>query len=467
MVRDMSRGAHTGLLVVHGIGAQDRGETLRKLARGLQTVDRDFALHDAGDGLTATLGGQPLRFYEVYWADIVKGDVTRGAFQIDELQSLSWFPWFNIRRGNYRRGRYSWITLAWWCVALPIANFFVLFAYYGAGLFAQIFSDSTTTRERRTDRRAALTTLDGLLDEYVGDVFTYVNSAAHAFYRDEGEPPVPPELEEAFARIVERFYEQLLKADADGCETIHIVSHSLGTVVMYHALSGFGFDPARADADRIRIAKNRISRVYTIGSPLEKIRFFWPRIAPVADRAVDVRFRWDNFVSFFDPVSGMLRSFDDFGGVANHRLLGGGFILGHVVYEHSPVFLESLVEGLCGRRIPFQRGLKARLWDDVVLLGETLLGPVALALVLAAGASLFLLAAMLLPFLGSLTVRWFLPPQTWAPVVDRVSMIFLALMVLAFLVAPMIRAAKVHSRYWSVNSSHGVSASATRAHCRD
>jgi len=456
-----------GLLVVHGIGAQERGETLRKLARGLQTVDRDFALQDAGDGLTATLGGHPLRLYEVYWAEILRGDVTRGAFQMGELQSLSWFPWFNIRRGNYQRGRYPWITLAWWCVALPIANFLTLFAYQGARLFAQIFSGSRPPRERWSDRPTAPWTLDRLLDEYVGDVFTYVNSAAHAFYRDDGEPPVPRGVEDAFAQIVERFYEQLLKADADGCETIHVVSHSLGTVVMYHALSGFGFDPARADADRIRLAKNRIARVYTIGSPLEKIRFFWPRIAPIGGRTADMRLRWDNFVSFFDPVSGMLRSFDDWGPVTNHRLLGGGFILGHVVYEHSPVFLESLVEGLCGRRIPFQRGLKARLWDDAVLLGETLLGPAALAIVLAAGASLFLLAAMLLPFLASLIVRWFLPPDTWAPVVDRASVILLALMVLALLAAPMIRAAKVHSRFWTVNRSHGVSASATRAHGRD
>src|SRR6185436_15851352 len=225
-----------------------------------------------------------------------------------------------------------------------------------------------------------------VLDEYAGDVLSYVNSAGKAFYRENGEPKVPSQVQDAFPRIVQRFYDQLLKAHSDGCDTIQVVSHSLGTVVTYHALSGFGFDRGRADAESIRAAKAMVSRVYTIGSPLEKIRFFWPRIAPVGTPAPDMNLRWDNFVSFFDPVSGTLRSFEDWGTVSNHRLLGGGFILGHVVYEHSPVFLSALTEGLCGRRISFERGLEARLWDLLVLLGETLFAPAALAVVLAVGA---------------------------------------------------------------------------------
>jgi hypothetical protein len=75
------------------------------------------------------------------------GEVTRGAFQMNEVQSLSWFPCFNIRRGNYPSGSYSFFKLAVWCVALPIVNFFVLFAYYGAGFFAQIFAGAEGKRE--------------------------------------------------------------------------------------------------------------------------------------------------------------------------------------------------------------------------------------------------------------------------------------------------------------------------------
>ena len=125
---------HTALLVVHGIGAQERGETLAKLTSGLRRVDRDSVSNDIHDGVVATIGGQSVRLYEVYWADLLKGDLARGGFQIKELQSLSWFPWFNIRRGNYQPGSYSFLKLAWW---------------------------------------------------YAGDVFSYANSAGKAFRRPD------------------------------------------------------------------------------------------------------------------------------------------------------------------------------------------------------------------------------------------------------------------------------------------
>lgn len=119
--------------------------------------------------------------------------------------------------------------------------------------------------------------IDALLDEYVGDVFSYVNSAGSAFYRDAGEAPIPAAAEQAYGHIVQRFYDQLVKADTDGCAAIHVVAHSLGTVVAYHALTGLRFDRAmRTDAEAIRSAMSKVRRLYTIGSPLEKIRFFWP-----------------------------------------------------------------------------------------------------------------------------------------------------------------------------------------------
>ena len=131
----------TALLVVHGIGAQKPGDSIEKLAKGLRLADPGFVPHVDGTGVTsATVGGHPVRLYEVYWADLLMGDAVRGTFLINELQSLSWFPLFNLRRGNYRSRSYSVIKLAWWCVALPIFNFFALFAYYGAGFFAQIFA---------------------------------------------------------------------------------------------------------------------------------------------------------------------------------------------------------------------------------------------------------------------------------------------------------------------------------------
>ena len=442
--------AHTALLVVHGIGAQKRGETVKKLAKGLRLVDEGFTPTEVGAGLTATLGGRPVRLYEVYWADLLQGDATRGTFLLNELQSLSWFPWFNLRRGNYRARRYSVIRLAWWCVALPIVNFFLLFAYYGGGVFVEVLAPAFGRATRKTRGKRPLTALDGFLDEYAGDVVNYVNSAGHAFYRERNEPAVPPQIAAVFPQIMRCFHDQLLQAHADGCDTIQVVAHSLGTVVSWHALSGFGDDAARADAAAIDAARAKVTRVYTIGSPLEKIRFFWPRITPAATTRHGMNLRWDNFVSFFDPVAGLLKTYDDWGAVVNHRLLGGGFIMGHVVYEHSKVFLDALTEGVCGACLPMPRPLKQRFWGALVLLGETLVAPVGLLMVLAAGAALYVGVAMLIPFVASWIVRWFVPTGTWQPIVDTASLVLLGMMTLAFLVAPKNRASKVHEQFWAV-----------------
>src|SRR5262249_10216841 len=120
---------HTALLVVHGIGAQQPGETVGKLLNGFKTLGPDAIVGSENGRPTVTVGGRLVHLYEVYWADLLKGDPTHQTFLMDELQSLSWFPWLNLRCGLYRGCRYSIVKLAWWCAALPIINFFVLFAY--------------------------------------------------------------------------------------------------------------------------------------------------------------------------------------------------------------------------------------------------------------------------------------------------------------------------------------------------
>jgi hypothetical protein len=459
---------HAALLVVHGIGAQEPNGTLHKLVEGLGRIDRDFAPRVDGPALVATFAGQPVRLYEVYWADLLRGDVTRGTFLMNELQSLAWFPWFNLRRGNYRRAAYSATRLAWWCVVLPVVNFFVLFAYYGAGVFAQLLSGADGKRPRlehegdlsRLGRKVlghggTLTQVDRLLDEYAGDILNYVNSAAQAFYRADGEPPVPPEVEGVQKRIVQRFYDQLVAAaETEGCRTISVVAHSLGTVVAYHALSGFDADDHFPVPDRVRGAVRKVSHLYTIGCPLEKIRFFWPRVAPpVASANSDTTIRWHNFVSFLDPVAGVVRTFTDWGPVVNHRLLGGGFLSAHVVYERSAAFLTTLGAGLGAGAVRLYRSPGERIRDALLLTAETLLAPALLALVLVVGAGLFVVVALLVPYALSWTVRWWLAPEVWGPIVDTASLVGLGAMVLTFLVAPAVRASAAHRRYW-VRDSH-------------
>lgn len=453
---------HTALLVVHGIGAQDPGETLAKLATGLRRLDGASVPAEITDGMRATVGAREIRLYEVYWADLHKGEKARGAFDIQEAQSLSWFPRFNWRRDCYRVSSYSTLRLLWWSFALPLVNFLVVLGYYGSGFVAQIFlgpkgKRPAPERESRigwagrkfAGRGTTLSALDIALDEYAGDVLSYVNSAGDAFHREEKAAPVPAARQRLFADAMARFYDQLIAASAaDGCTDIQIVAHSLGTVVTWHALSGFRLEADPATRAAIDAARSKISRLYTIGCPLEKIRFFWPRITPRA-AAAGLHFQWDNFVSFFDPVSGRVRTFDDWGDVKNHPLLGGGFISAHVVYEGSPIFLGALGEGLCGQPVPLEGGDTQGLRNTIRLIGETLLVPVLLALVLSIGAALFVAVGLMLPWLASWVARIFVGPETYGPIVDKVSLVLLGMMLLTFAVAPRNRASRVHRRYWT------------------
>jgi hypothetical protein len=432
---------------VHGIGAQDPGETLAKLATGLRRLDRAGVPTPLTDGVTASIGGREVRVYEVYWAELHKGTKAHGAFDMQEMQSLSWFPCFNWIRGCYRAARYSTLRLTWWSVVLPITNFFILFGYWGSAPVAELVMSllgKAPTPERGRER-----VVDNALDEYAGDVLSYVNSAGAAFYREKKAAPVPAAREHLFADAMACFNDRLIAASAaEGCTDIQVVAHSLGTVVTWHALSGFRLEADPATTAAIDAARTKISRLYTIGCPLEKIRFFWPRITPRA-AAAGLHFQWDNFVSFFDPVSGRVRTFDDWGDVKNHALLGGGFISAHVVYESSPIFLGTLGEGLCGHPLSLDDGGRQGFRNTMRLIGETLLVPILLALVLGIGAALFVAVALLLPWLASWIARIFVGPETYGPIVDKVSLVLLGMMLLTFAVVPRNRASAVHRRYWT------------------
>ncbi len=454
---------HVGVLVVHGLGAQDAGETVGKLLGGLKRVEPNLVVEDAAAGKPVTVGGQNLRFYEVYWADLLRGDKTFGSFQMTELQGLSWFPWFNFLRGSYTTGDYSVFRVLWWSVLLPLVSFLIFLGYHGASFIAQVVGGRNRKRNNgeianassvgavlrkivgRTNR---YTLVDKTLDEFAGDVFNYVNSAADAFHRQGKEPPVPEHMLGVHAQIIQRFYDQLLQAHSDGCESIQVVSHSLGTVVTYHALTGFGFDENRADRNVVRVAAAKVQHLYTIGCPLEKIRFFWPRLISGQSMVGETRISWDNFVSWFDPVAGVVRRFREWGHVDNHRLLGGGFVRGHVVYERSPVFLRVFTRGLCGRALLVQRTVGERLKNFLVLVGETLLAPVGIILVLALGVVVLGITITMTPFLLSFLFRPFVSAETLGPLQDKASLVIAIMMVSVLLFSPSVRASRVHRRHW-------------------
>lgn len=200
------------------------------------------------------------------------------------------------------------------------------------------------------------------LDQVPGDVINFVKSAGGAYQR---APQAEPEtayrggdwvnvdferLAPKAREITGRFLEVLEQAtQRDGCTNIHVLSHSLGTVVCHQAL-------ARA-TESLASAKPaaRITRLYTIGCPLEKIRFFWPKlfekrvdsVVMKDGRAiveVDPSLQWCNFWSRADAVSGKLSAFAGLPEPTNRPAHGlGGFFTAHVRYLGNPGFLSFVL----------------------------------------------------------------------------------------------------------------------------
>lgn len=456
-----------GVLVVHGIGAQKPGQTLAKLKGGLQRVLPELP-DNLNEGEAVILGGRSVKFYEVYWADLLTGEPVSGTFDMDEVSSLAWFPLFNQIDRAYAQEPYPLWTIVRWTFILPFVGFALFVAYWGAYLLSRIWEGLRESDAMRPPLKQRLaqrfkkfggksshtpSAVDKLLDEYVGDILNYINAAGGSF---PAKRDVPDRLRRVHCEVVDRFYDQLVRARNDGCQRIQIVAHSLGTVVMYHALRGLTLDQStRTDKQSVSQAVKDVEHLYTIGCPLEKVRFIWPRLRCEQDLCGQRDVAWDNFVSYFDPVAGTLRRYREWGPVKNHYLVGGGFVSGHIVYERSDVFLETLTDGLLGQARALQRTSAQKRKDFVLLLGETLAAPAGLLALLAIGGALWVATALLVPFLASVPFRLIYPPEVWGPYLDYASLSIGALILSVFMVTPAIRARESLTRLRSGNSDVG------------
>jgi hypothetical protein len=394
-----------GLLIVHGIGEQRRGETTAKLVAGLKaTYGNAVAVGLDGDGYpnAVTTNGQTVRLYEVHWADFLSRTVNKGTFSWNTINTLVWHPLWCHRLGLLPPVEYS-AALIWWRVVtlVPLAPVTYL-AYVGARFFAQILDrprlEAFEERMRKKNlpaRERALayasfttdtpTLIDEKLDSIVADVPNYMGSIV------EGKGC-------AF-QILQCFHTQLACARNDGCDTIHVLAHSLGTVIAFHALSGLG-QPAHE-------AVPAPARLFTIGSPLEKIRFFWPWTLRAAQPSAHPDFQWVNFHNRADRVSGTLKRFARFSSLRNVRLKGGGGLLrSHVVYERSPEFLSVLTDALFGAPAAPRVGWATRLKDRLLTWGENLLAPFALMSSIVFGLAFVVLVVIGPAYLVSLPFRW-------------------------------------------------------------
>jgi hypothetical protein len=428
-----------GLLVVHGIGEQQPGETVSKVVEGLrlafsenqievrvERADNDqIKSPGASDDvrpkwlLRVATCSREIRLYEVYWADILGGQAAQGSFDIEAMTALQWLPGMSLRLGLYRQVTPPRHGVSASRPVLSIVSACLYFAYHGTRLalrslkivlhlvlatvflslalviyvlrvlakvpLLRIFASPAYERMQSLrwvhlllefDKRlhAGIKAyenagyndlLDLKLAQVVGDIFTYVHSLGGIFVE------VPEARRVAAKHILERFYGQLDRA-ARECDDIHVLAHSLGTVVAYHALTGYGLDAAVPGTTHTREPLHKVRHLYTIGSPLNKFKYFWPVLVTGEAPGVLVasadhwwqdrlakgqcRFRWHNFYNPLDPISGRLDDVSLWPKVENVRVWAGGLATSHVIYERNVHFLSTLTAGLFGQSVELRRG---------------------------------------------------------------------------------------------------------------
>jgi hypothetical protein len=387
-----------GLLLVHGIGQQKPGDQLTKFAKGFKKAYPEVkTVSSSHDRTILHMNKNQIRVYEVYWADKLSGDAVKSSFQREILLEIAWFPYRNRRAGLLEKKFYpSWLVALWTLFLVPLCLLLYV-GHWGATFLVLPF---TAVKERGQIKEDIIqengekkrivriwedirnkadqgkeagqnTILDRLMDEFIGDIFNYTASV-------EGLLSPDHPLCGVGQQIIEVFRKTAAHARAEGCSELQIIAHSLGTAVAYHGLTHYTDEEYEKLEQRYHGEKNtsmKISRLYTIGSPLEKIRFFWPKLfdsnpplpavffnntlvaAVSLSSNQEVQFRWDNFYSSYDIISGRLKRFQNWATIKNHDMPHlGGMATAHVRYESNPKFLTIVGEGLTG--IP--RKLKMR-----------------------------------------------------------------------------------------------------------
>jgi hypothetical protein len=410
-----------GLLVVHGIGRQKKGATLRGLVKGLESAYPEAlkVTWRADDYACVERFGPPVHAIEVYWADVFRPEDVRGTFDIDRIYQLAWFPRLNWKSGLITAELVRKRRVLAWTAALATLSPFAWCALTGASLFGGMDREELERdnkqpgeslkqwfgrrlRERSQGERPQ-TKVDELMDQVVGDVFNFVDGMRRAFPE---QTPQARSLCESVDEIRRRFEACARRAVEEGdCREIQLVAHSLGSVIMFASMSSAR---GRALGDG---SPARLSRIYTIGSPLEKVRFFWPRLLDGSERGpaitADGRLvascdgsrpedavSWHNFYNRLDLVSGRLKRFHGWPVPENHTAPAlGGVLSSHVAYHANPAFLRFLGEGL-GRPAPTTRSpWWQRLRHAVLATLQTLVAPIALLVVTLLGLAAILALA--------------------------------------------------------------------------
>jgi hypothetical protein len=429
-VETRTRKRRVGLLTVHGIGVQETGDLAARVADGLASALGPGIEMRGSDPVVVDDGETEVFVYDVYWAELLKGEKIHGSFAWDDFTALGWFPWLNRRHRLYPPESVSGWEVALWSPVLIAMGVGLGLTRAFAGAFRTV-SGAVTSRDEpdlsdlppsgwervrripeanaRHGREVASrpSALDRTLDDFAGDVTNYITSASGRTLRPEGTDPLPEAVPFAYPSILRAFYGAAERAHRE-CDDVQVVAHSLGTVVTFHALSGYRAEAVGLDPERYRSAVESISHLYTIGSPLAKIRFLWPDLVPTEDLLRTRPLAWHNFVSRMDLVAGRLRGrYAHWGEVEDHMTLGGGVARAHNLYARNRTFLGTLTEGLVGeRRVPRNSWVE-RIRGGVSLIGETVGAPVGAFGVLGLGAIVLVALPLTLAYVAGRAVGLF------------------------------------------------------------
>jgi hypothetical protein len=257
--------------------------------------------------------------YEAHWADLLPAGVVTGTFTYTQPHVIAWFPWLNLRTRSYPP-RLSMLLLRlrvvlWTCFAAPTA------------LGAQLLIGTAHAAAYVASRTPQL---HSLLDEVVGDVMNYVDSAAGTL------PPASP-LHDVASHATARLLGALDAAKADGCEQVAVVAHSLGSVVAARTL----FPDAQVDSTSPPV------HLFTIGSPLKTVGFIWPDVLTPSSPGVPSDMEWDNYSNPLDVISNRLKDIPGWPTPRNHRLTGrAGLARAHTTYHHHPRFIRDFARSI-------------------------------------------------------------------------------------------------------------------------
>jgi hypothetical protein len=283
------------IIVVHGVGEQQKTATLRRFANGLI----EFLYGQLGNQKIdpATLQAEidlensrvHLKFRdEDQVADIIVSETWWAkAFQPPDLAGVShWlvlsiFDNFREAFRSLNLNPASWAYAAFSLLLLPVFSILLLLILYGIRLTVALPLISQPAKAVFLSFQKGA---GDLLVSVVGDVQVYATDWVYS-------TDIREQLEKAITDL----------ATLEDVTAIHIVGHSLGGIIAYETLTR---TPSLA-------AQPKIKSLFTIGSPLDKVGLFLNRKHRFRFQSeLPEQVEWVNVYSPSDLISDRLKKFD-------------------------------------------------------------------------------------------------------------------------------------------------------------